>query len=235
MKQKKIEAHKIGLVGQAPSRRGDPRKPLAGPNGQKIARIAGMSYDELIACRRRHLNTHYMKKRGEADAFDHAKGKVNAADVLLDWRVERIVLLGKNVARCFGFRDLPFLAEIRIYGRRFLIFPHPSGTNRWWNERSNERRARRLLQRFLRGETGPTGFHKRGRIGLNPVRPLRVPSRRGSNAQSSTGRRVSKGNRRTTLKIATGLATNRPSRLRRGWAPPLYAVANHVLPGFSPR
>ena len=55
MKQKKIETHKIGLVGQAPSRRGDPHKPLAGPNGQKIARLAGMSYDELIACRRKHL------------------------------------------------------------------------------------------------------------------------------------------------------------------------------------
>ena len=162
MKQKKIETHKIGLVGQAPSRRGDPRKPLAGPNGQKIARLAGLNYDELIACRRRHLNTHYNGKRGKGDAFDHAKGKVNAADVLLDWRVERIVLLGKNVARCFGFRDLPFLAEISIYGRRFLIFPHPSSTNRWWNERRNERRARQLLQRFLRGETVPARFRKSG-------------------------------------------------------------------------
>ena len=90
--KKKIETHKIGLVGQAPSRRGDPRKPLAGPNGQKIARLAGMNYDELIACRRRHLNTHYNGKRGKGDAFDHEKGKINAADVLLDWRVERIVL-----------------------------------------------------------------------------------------------------------------------------------------------
>ena len=162
MKQKKIETHKIGLVGEAPSRRGDPRKPLAGPNGQKIARLAGMSYDELIACRRRHLNPH-SRKRGKGDAFDHAKGYVNAADVLLDWRVERIVLLGKNVARCFGFRDLPFLAEIRIYGRRFLIFPHPSGVNRWWNERQNEQRARELLQRFLRGETASAGFRKAGR------------------------------------------------------------------------
>src|SRR5215470_11851757 len=114
--QKKIEVHKIGLVGQAPSRRGDPRKPLAGPNGQKIARLAGMSYDELIACRRKQLNTHYSGKRSKGDAFDQAKGNVNAADILLDWRVERIVLLGKNVARCFGFRDLPFLAEIRVYG-----------------------------------------------------------------------------------------------------------------------
>ena len=153
MKKKKIETHKIGLVGQAPSRRGDPCKPLAGPNGQKIARLAGMSYDELIACRRKHLNTHYSGKRRKGDAFDHAKGRVKAADILLDWRVERIVLLGKNVARCFGFRDLPFLAEISIYGRRFLIFPHPSGTNRWWNERRNERRARQLLQRFLRDGT----------------------------------------------------------------------------------
>jgi hypothetical protein len=157
MKRKKIETHKIGLVGQAPSRRGDPRKPLAGPNGRKIARLAGMSYDELIACRRRHLNPNYSGKRHKGDGFDDAKGYVNAADVLLDWRVERIVLLGKNVARCFGLRDLPFLAEMRIYGRRFLLFPHPSGANRWWNERRNERRARRLLQRFLRGETVPPG------------------------------------------------------------------------------
>ena len=163
MKEKKIETNKIGLVGQAPSRRSDPRKPLAGPNGRKVARLAGMSYDDLIACRRKHLNTHYSGKRGKGNAFDRAKGYVNAADVLMDWGVERIVLLGKNVARCFGFRDLPFLAEIRIYGRRFLIFPHPSGTNRWWNERRNERRARQLLQRFLRGKTVPPGFRKSGR------------------------------------------------------------------------
>ncbi len=161
MKRKKIETSKIGLVGQAPSRRGDPHKPLAGPNGQKIAHLAGMSYDELIACRRRHLNTHYGAKGGKR--FDHAKGKINAADVLMDWRVERIVLLGKNVARCFGFRDLPFLAEIRIYGRRFLIFPHPSGVNRWWNERRNERRARQLLQRFLQGRDGSGWIPKQGR------------------------------------------------------------------------
>ena len=160
MKKKKIETHKVGLVGPAPSRRGDPSKPLAGPNGQRIARLAGISHDELIAFRRRHLNTHYRGKRGKGHEFDHARGNVNAADILLDWRVERIVLLGKNVARCFGIRDLPFLAEIRIYGRRFLLCPHPSGTNRWWNERRNERRARQILQRFLRGETVPVGFRK---------------------------------------------------------------------------
>jgi hypothetical protein len=123
MKQKKIETDTIGLVGQAPSRRGDPRKPLAGPNGQKIARLAGMSYDELIACRCRHLNTHYSGKRGKGDAFENAKGYVNAADILMDWHVERIVLLGKNVARCFGFRDLPFLAEISISGMAFCTAP----------------------------------------------------------------------------------------------------------------
>jgi hypothetical protein len=82
------------------------------------------------------------------------RGYVNAADVLLDWRVERIVLLGKNVARCFGFRDLPFLAEIRIYGRRFLLFPHPSesiggGTNDETND---------ALDNFCSGSYGARRF-----------------------------------------------------------------------------
>ena len=204
MKKKKIETHKIGLVGQAPSRRGDPRKPLAGPNGQKIARLAGLNYDELIACRRRHLNTHYNGRRGKGHAFDHAKGKVNAADVLLDWRVERIVLLGKNVARCFGFCDLPFLAEISIYGRRFLIFPHPSGTNRWWNER----RARQLLQQFLRGETVPAEFPK-------SRRSTRTPSQTSSTGASANG---SRGpiSRRKLSRIYRGLP---PPKNRRRWDP----------------
>jgi hypothetical protein len=199
MKQKKIETHKIGLVGQAPSRRGDPRKPLAGPNGQKIARLAGMSYEELIACRRKHLNTQYTPKRGKGKAFDHAEGNVNAADVLLDWRVERIVLLGKNVARCFGLRDLPFLAEIRIYGRRFLIFPHPSGANRWWNERRNERRAQELLQRFLRGENLPAGSRKSGRS-------TRTQSRTRSTGTSRNGSRAT-------------VSKRKPSRNSRGLPP----------------
>jgi uracil-DNA glycosylase len=183
MKKKKIETRKVGLVGPAPSRRGDPSKPLAGPNGQKLARLAGITHDELIACRRRHLNTHYRGTPGKGHAFDHAKAHVNAADILLDWRVERIVLLGKNVARCFGIRDLPFLAEIRIYGRRFLLCPHPSRTNRWWRERRNERRAQQILQRFLRGETIPTGFRKSGRS--TPTRSQ--TSSTGTSAKSSRG------------------------------------------------
>jgi hypothetical protein len=143
MEHRKVETHKIGLVGQAPSRRGDPRKPLAGPNGQKIARLGGMSYDELMACRRRHLNPQYSSKRRNGEAFNHTEGNVNAADVLLDWRVERIILLGKNVARCFGLRDVPFLAEIGIYGRRFLISfrillpPIGGGTNDKTNDAHN--------------------------------------------------------------------------------------------------
>jgi hypothetical protein len=182
-------------------------KPLAGPNGQKIARLAGMSYDELIACRRKHLNMHYSGKRGKGAAFDHEKGNVNAADVLLDWRVERIVLLGKNVARCFGFRDLPFLAEIRIYGRRFLIFPHPSGINRWWNERRNEQRARQLLQRFLRGETVPTGFRKSGRS--TRTRPHTSSTRTSANGSPSTISRC---------KPSPHFAGSPPSKTSRRWS-----------------
>ena len=141
MKKKKIETHKIGLVGQAPSRRGDPRKPLAGPNGQKIARLAGMNYDQLIACRRRHLNTHYNGKRGKGDAFDHEKGKVNAADVLLDWRVERIVLLGKNVARLLRVPRLAFSG-----GDKHLWTPLLDLSASFWHQSVVERATKRATR-----------------------------------------------------------------------------------------
>lgn len=149
MKRKKIETRKIGLVGQAPSRRGDPHKPLAGPNGQKIAHLAGMSYNELIACRRRHLNTHYGANGG--NGFDHAKGKINAADVLMDWRVERIVLLGKNVARCFGFRDLAFSG-----GDMHLWTPVLDLSTSFWRQSVVERTTKRTT-RSTTAAAVPTG------------------------------------------------------------------------------
>ena len=176
MKQKKIETHKIGLIGQAPSGAATAQTTCR-PERQKIARLAGMNYEELIACRRKHLNTHYSGNRRKGDAFDRAKGNVNAANVLMDWRVERIVLLGKNVARCFGFRDLPFLAEIHIYGRRFFIFrillePIGGGTN----DKTNN-----ALDNFCSGSCGAIQFRlnsqrvdvplARGRRQVRPPRP----------------------------------------------------------------
>jgi hypothetical protein len=35
-------------------------------------------------------------------------------------------------------------------GRSFLLFPHPSGRSRWWNEPTNQHDAGMALRRFLR-------------------------------------------------------------------------------------
>jgi hypothetical protein len=72
----------------------------------------------------------------------------------LDWRVERIVLLGKNVARCFGFRDLPFLAEIRI-----LRTPLLDLSASFWHQSVVERTTRSTTSAAI-----PTGRDSSGWI-----------------------------------------------------------------------
>jgi hypothetical protein len=93
-----------------------------------------------------------------------------------------------------------------------LIFPHPSGVNRWWNERRNQQRARQLLQRFLRGETVPVRFRK----SKDPTRTRSQTSSTGTSANGACGTitrrklsRTSRGSRRQALRIPSS------SRLRR--------------------
>ena len=163
MKQKKIKTHKIGLIGQAPSRRGDPRKPLAGPNGQKIARLAGISYDELIACRRRHLNTTIAGSAAEATRS--TMRKATSTPPIFFWtgvssalscsvRTSRAALAS---ATCLFWRRLAF-THGGSSSFRILLASTGGGTNDETNDALNT-----LLQRFLRGETVPAGFGKSGR------------------------------------------------------------------------
>jgi hypothetical protein len=113
-----------------------------------------MSYDELIACRRRHLNTHYSGKRGKGDAFDHAKGNINAADVLLDWRVERIVC---------SVRTSPLLRLPRPAfsgGDKHLWTPLLNLSASFWHQSVVERAAKRTTRSTTSAAvpTGRNGF-----------------------------------------------------------------------------
>jgi hypothetical protein len=55
-------------------------------------------------------------------ARQEARGNVKPPTSYWNGASSASLLLGKDVACCFGFRDLPFLAEIRVYGRRYSIF-----------------------------------------------------------------------------------------------------------------
>lgn len=60
-----------------------------------------------------------------------------------------IVLLGRKVAKVFGLDDHPPLDAVVKgggYGPTYLLLPHPSGVNRWWNDRDNFATAQETLR-----------------------------------------------------------------------------------------
>lgn len=77
-----------------------------------------------------------------------------------------VFLLGARVARAFNVAaDVPWLSSVLRQSHEHLDFglveqvhpptrlhkiPHPSGRNRWWNDRENERAAARYLREQVR-------------------------------------------------------------------------------------
>ncbi len=59
------------------------------------------------------------------------------------------ILLGKRVARAFGFRDLPFFQQKVHWSHNLVVLPHPSGLNRLWNDEETRRKAGDVLKKFL--------------------------------------------------------------------------------------
>lgn len=130
------------MIGQAPGR-GPPTAPLAGRAGQKLADLHGVPHAEFMATRRViNLLDKWPGKAGKGDAFPLAEAKRRTA--LFDLRQwDRVLFLGKNVARAFSFR-VPFLEWRPLGGALCAVVPHTSGVNRWWNDPQNEAAARRF-------------------------------------------------------------------------------------------
>ncbi len=83
-------------------------------------------------------------RNGQGDAFPLELARDAAAEIDLS-EYDAIVLAGKNAAAAFGLRDLQ-LMERRD---KFVLIPHPSGLNRWWNDPDNVKQARSLFLSFL--------------------------------------------------------------------------------------
>lgn len=146
----------ILLVGEAPSATSDPRRPLEGRTGAKLAALAGMSME---AFGRRFALANLLHAypgpgaSGKGSAFPDEEARVAASQLRALLSVEpaprRIVLLGKRVARAFGERAEPLCAwrPARFGGRdvELAVVPHPSGVNKWYNSPENVA----LVERFL--------------------------------------------------------------------------------------
>lgn len=157
------------LVGEAPGQHGDPDKPLTGFVGRRLAELAGLWFPGQYARnfgRVNLLDEWPGAAVGGGSQFPHEAG-VAAADELLAFCATKcpagtvkLVLLGRRVARAFGVA-----AEAQWFGWHVLalpgadgsaspsstwtalgyVFPHPSQTSLYWNERANVEAARSFL------------------------------------------------------------------------------------------
>ena len=128
------------------------RVSVTGKVGERLALLAGVHRLEFYRrVDRRNLNARWNGKEGKGDKFDMVEGTITAA-VLLTGPWLRFVLLGSKVSRAFGldFQPLTVQTVDPHPERRFLIFPHPSSLNPWWNLEENRTQASRVLIDFLK-------------------------------------------------------------------------------------
>jgi hypothetical protein len=80
---------------------------------------------------------------GCGDAFPMLEARLAARRFKM---ARRTALAGRLVAQAFGLGRVPYF-EWRRFGRDdVVVIPHPSGINRWWNDRHNRARVGVFLQ-----------------------------------------------------------------------------------------
>ena len=151
------------LIGEAPSRTGDPywRHPLSGNPSIWLCRALGL---DLPKERRDRVLAAYMHLRRRFDVVNVLERYPGAkwpdleaaeAATKLDLTGRRhVVLLGRNVARAVGFRhhtEAEFFTSLHAggSGTTFHFAPHPSRRSHVWNDPENERRLGELLRSTL--------------------------------------------------------------------------------------
>lgn len=126
------------------------RLSLTGRAGAKLALLCDMEPREFYGCyARRNLLDRWLGKRGRGDAFDPEAAAQRAREINSSG-FRRFVLLGRHVAEAFGFEHEPLrVLDFPAFPRSYLMFPHPSGANAFWNSAQGTRAARAVLRAFL--------------------------------------------------------------------------------------
>jgi hypothetical protein len=143
---------KIVLIGQAPSRFGDPRQPLCMSIAKKLSMLIGMSYLEYFdTFDRMNVLDHWPGANEKGDKFPMREARVKAQEIVQSLVERKVIFVGRATALAFGFRT-QFFEWVEFAGFTAAAIPHPSGVNYWWNEKHNVE----LASKFLRDALGRT-------------------------------------------------------------------------------
>lgn len=146
------------FVGQAPSRNGDPFKPLTGGPGRRLAEIAGMTPMEFyLSVVRTNLIPNYPGASSSGDAFPMYQARTNAVKLATVLGGRTVVFLGRGVAgafdhdkRWFEWDEGKFKVGNLVIEARRVAVPHPSARSRFWNDPQNVQEARRFMTKLMK-------------------------------------------------------------------------------------
>jgi uracil-DNA glycosylase len=142
-----IEEPKLLLVGQAPSRTGDPTAVLQGRSGIWLADLMGVSLSEYLERTDRiNLFDGWTGRSGKGDAWDAAAARERASAMVPGLSGRRVIFVGRNVTTAFGLPRLPWMTWTDAFGAKVSVTPHPSGIVRWWNDEVNRNAASSFLR-----------------------------------------------------------------------------------------
>ena len=141
-----VGAGRALLIGEA-STTGEP---FVGRSGDRLRSLLGAK-DLTLIVDVMNLLPSPTGKVGKGRAFPAKKGREMAAAVLAaELNRTKFILAGKRVAAAFGIRAAYFEVVVKD-GRQFMIIPHPSGINRWWNEHGAAERFIAEFYGFING------------------------------------------------------------------------------------
>lgn len=125
---------KVVIIGQAPSRLSDPREPLSGRSGARLASLCGITLPEFLDRfeRRNLLDAFPGRREGtEGDFYVGLREARRIAEGLLPGlRSRSTVVLGATNMAAFGITAPAFRFQ-DLAGCRLAWSPHPSGVSRW--------------------------------------------------------------------------------------------------------
>lgn len=146
--------HKPLLIGEAPSKNEPLPRPLEGRSGERLARFAGLAWDDYLEkFERTNLLSVRQDTKEKGFEFDHDAAVVRAREIVNAIEPDRVVVLfGKRVAAAFGCVKAYFEVHRLPNGGRMYVVPHPSGVNRWWNDSNNCRRMWQFMHDLAEGK-----------------------------------------------------------------------------------
>jgi hypothetical protein len=116
------------IVGHSLSSSGDGIV-LGGRCGRRLSSLMSLTYKE------------YLRRFDRTNLFVVVRNRLDVPKaVVSSLRLPRrllVIFLGRDVARMFGLGSLSFLEEYNYRDSCWVVAPHPSGLNRWYNDPKN--------------------------------------------------------------------------------------------------